>query len=132
MTDLPPFIDELTRCEYRVSNWHGTEREAQERAEREGHVPPGTGPVEVGHWAYSYDYRWQWFLGKDTTGQLKEMWLSDGPLVGRHPRAIPASAEVGEQVAVPNDRDDDPNAPTSYAYELHEREDGLWYGRWVA
>jgi hypothetical protein len=133
MNELPPFLDQLTRHQYRLDGVKpGHEKDAQKHAEEEGHVPPGVGPVKVSNWAHSYDYVWEWITGTDSTGRVKEMWFADGPFAGQPPRAIDADTPARERIIFQTPRSNDPDAPASCTYELYEREDGLWYGRWAA
>jgi hypothetical protein len=137
MTEFPAHSDRLTQHQFRLDNWHGPEAAAQRHAEHEGHVPPGVKPVHAKRWEFSSEYVWQWITGEDTTGNLKEMWFADGPWVGQRPRMIDADTQKGDLVAFPRfDIEDEFEsdgtlARTDHRYKVDQREDGLWYGRWV-
>jgi hypothetical protein len=133
-----PMNHTLTRHQYRIDDVrHGHEKDAQHRAEKEGHVPPGVGPLEVIAWGSSTsDYVWQWITGDDPTGETTEVWFADGPLSGQS-RAIPYAVEVGDRLPVKAwPLAAGPNAEqlraTEDVYEVQQREDGLWYGRIVS
>ena len=137
MNELPPFADSLTRHEYRLEDWRGTAEQAQQHAERQGHVPPAVRPVDVEQSNFPNDYVWQWLTGKDSTGQLKEIWFVDGPLAGTRPRMIEAGTPKGARVIFTTfDRTDDiipgDQSPAFYTYEVDQRDDGLWFGRWMS
>lgn len=137
MTTESPFADRLTRHQYRTA-WHGPESEAQAHAERHGNVPPGVGPIEVKRFGELREMVWEWYTGKDSTGQLKELWFADGPWAGQRPRMIEADIPAGAVVAFPDfgpgfqEFDGDGNLnPMSIQYRIEQREDGLWFGRWI-
>jgi hypothetical protein len=125
MTKIPyPYADSLTRHHYPLADWRGTEAEAQRHAERDGHVPPAVRPVYVKSWNFTTDFAWQC------------LWFADGPWAGTS-RMIEAEADKGDRVIFPTfDRVDDlvpgDKSPAAYTYEVDQREDGLWFGRWVA
>lgn len=138
MTEMPSQAEQLTRHQYRKTFSRCSDRAMQEHAEREGHVPPGIGPVSVSWYGESSrTVIWEWIKGEDSTGQTKEMWFADGPWAGQRPRKIEADLPNGTVVAFPNlaeteDADDDGNLnPMDIRYRLEQREDGLWFGRWV-
>lgn len=137
MTDLPPFADRLTRHQYRETFGRYADKAMQDHAEREGHVPPGVGPVSVSRFGEnSRTVVWEWVTGEDSTGQLKELWFADGPWVGQQPRMIAADIAKGEQVMFQkfdsvNKLDPNDTSPVSVTYEVNQREDGIWFGRWV-
>lgn len=137
MTD--PYAHRMTRHQYRETFGGYSDKAMQDHAEREGHVPPGVGPVSVSRFGESSrDVVWEWITGDDTTGQLKEVWFADGPWAGQRPRVIEADIPAGAIVAFPDfgpgfqELDEDGNLnPMDIRYRLEQREDGLWFGRWT-
>ena len=134
--DLYPKLT-LTRRQYRKTFRQCTDQDMQDYAEREGHVPPGIGPVNVSWFGENIrTVVWEWITGEDPTGRFKEMWFADGPWAGQRPQLIEADIPAGAIVAFPDfdpdfqEFDRDGNlTPMNIRYQIDQRADGLWFGR---